>query len=102
VADLSQAEFLQQRRQVHAEPAAIAVAQQYQPPTGLSADRPQASTAPSAAGFFSSAAPSGTQSPCSFSQACRSLMARSRYFSVVEPTWQTSVGGSACSSVYMV
>jgi len=29
-------------------------------------------------------------------------MARSRYFSVVEPTWQTSVGGSACSSVYMV
>jgi hypothetical protein len=29
-------------------------------------------------------------------------MARSRYFSVVEPTWQTSVGGSARSSVYMV
>ena len=29
-------------------------------------------------------------------------MARSWYFSVVEPTWQTSAGGSACSSRYMV
>jgi hypothetical protein len=29
-------------------------------------------------------------------------MARSRYFSVVEPTWQTSAGGSACPSLYIV
>ena len=66
----------------------------YQPPAGLSADRPHASTVPSAAGFFSSAAPSGTQSPWPFSQACRSSTARGRYFSVVEPTRQTSAGGS--------
>ena len=42
------------------------------PPT-----RPHASTVPSAAGFFSSAAPRSTQSPCSRSQACRSSMQRS-------------------------
>src|SRR3977135_4346103 len=35
----------------------------YQPPTGLSDARPQASTVPSAAGFCSSAEPSGIQSP---------------------------------------
>ena len=39
----------------------------YQPPSGLSAERPQASTLPSGAGFCSSAPPSGTQSPFSLS-----------------------------------
>src|SRR6185437_16267724 len=29
-------------------------------------------------------------------------MARRRYLSVVDPTWQTRVGGSACSSLYIV
>ena len=47
-----------------------------QPPTGLSGERPQASTVPSCAGFCSSALPSGTQSPRSFSIACRSSMQR--------------------------
>src|SRR5205823_13147066 len=36
----------------------------YQPPTGFFDERPQASTVPSAAGFCSSALPSGIQSPC--------------------------------------
>ncbi len=49
----------------------------YQPPTGFSGDRPQASTVPSAAGFCSSALPSGIQSPCALSMACRSSIARS-------------------------
>jgi hypothetical protein len=49
----------------------------YHPPTGLSAERAQASTVPSAAGFCSSAAQSGTQSPASFNMACRSSMQRS-------------------------
>ena len=39
---------------------------------------PQASTVPSTTGFFSSAAPSGTQSPCARSHSCRSSIARSR------------------------
>ena len=73
----------------------------YQPPTGLSGERPHASTVPSAAVFCSSAAPSGTQSPCSSSQACRSSIARSRYDRVVLPTTQTRAGGSAASSRYI-
>ena len=48
----------------------------YQPPTGLVAARPQASTVPSAAGFYSSALPISIQSPCFFSIACRSSMQR--------------------------
>ena len=39
--------------------------------------RAQASTVPSAAGFCSSALPSGTQSPAASSMACRSSMQRS-------------------------
>ena len=35
-------------------------------------------------------APSGTQSPCCFSQAWRSSIALAWYASFVEPTWQTS------------
>src|SRR5580692_11656739 len=73
----------------------------YQPPTGLSGARPQASTVPSAAGFFSSAAPRGTQPSCPDSHACRSSTARKWYLRVVEPTWQTSAGGSACGSWYI-
>ena len=49
----------------------------YQSPTGLSGERAQASTVPSAAGFCSSALPSGIQSPCALSIACRSSSARS-------------------------
>src|SRR5262249_23927495 len=49
----------------------------YQPPTGLSGERPHASIVPSAAGFCSSVAPNGTQSPRSLSHACRSSIARS-------------------------
>src|SRR4029077_10989408 len=49
----------------------------YQPPTGFFGDRPHASTVPSAAGFCSSALPSGIQSPCFFSIAARSSIARS-------------------------
>src|ERR1700712_5491623 len=74
----------------------------YQPPTGLLSERPHASTVPSAAAFSSSAAPSGTQSPCSFSQVCRSSIARAWYVSFVEPTWQTRIGGAAASSRYIV
>ncbi len=48
----------------------------YQPPSGLSSDRAQASTVPSFAGFYSSALPSSIQSPCAFSMACRSSIAR--------------------------
>jgi ABC-2 type transport system permease protein len=48
----------------------------YQPPTGLSGERPQASTVPSLAGFCSSALPSSIQSPCATSIACRSSIAR--------------------------
>src|SRR6266550_7461983 len=48
----------------------------YQPPTGFFEDLPQASTVPSAAGFCSSALPSGIQSPCFLSIACRSSIAR--------------------------
>src|ERR1035437_1466659 len=70
----------------------------YQPPTGLSAERPQASTVPSGAAFCSSAPPRGTQPPCALSQACRSLIARASYRSFVPPTWQTMVGGSDAAS----
>ena len=48
----------------------------YHPPTGFFGERPQASTVPSAAGFCSSALPSGIQSPCALSMACRSSMQR--------------------------
>jgi transposase len=41
----------------------------YQPPTGLSGERPHASTLPSCAGLFSSTAPRGTQSSRPSSQA---------------------------------
>src|SRR2546423_1257222 len=73
----------------------------YQPPTGLSGERPQASTVPSAAGFCSSALPSGIQSPFAFSMAWRSSMARSWYRSSVFPTRQTMAGGSSDSSRYI-
>src|SRR5437879_12373814 len=49
----------------------------YQPPTGFFGDRAQASTVPSAAGFCSSALPSGIQSPCCLSILCRSSSPRS-------------------------
>ena len=61
----------------------------YQPPTGLSSDRPHASTVPSFAGFCSSALPSSIQSPCAFSIACRSSIARSVVEQRVWPTAQT-------------
>src|SRR5258707_3213426 len=48
----------------------------YHPPTGFLGDLPHASTVPSAAGFCSSALPSGIQSPCFFSIARRSSIAR--------------------------
>src|SRR6202011_2535489 len=73
----------------------------YQPPTGFFADLPQASTVPSAAGFCSSALPSGTQSPFAFSILCRSSIARSWYRSSVLPTTHTSAGGLAASSLYI-
>src|SRR3984893_2625667 len=73
----------------------------YQPPTGLSGERPQASTVPSAAGFCSSPLPSGIQSPFAFSMAWRSSMARSWYRSSVFPTRQTMAGGSSDSSRYI-
>ena len=48
----------------------------YQPFAGFIGDRrPHASTVPSAADFCSSALPSGIQSPCVFSIACRSSIA---------------------------
>ena len=47
----------------------------YQPFAGFFGDRPHASTVPSAADFCSSALPSGIQSPCFFSIACRSSIA---------------------------
>ena len=43
---------------------------------GFFGERPQASTVPSLAGFCSSAPPRSIQSPCVFSIACRSLIAR--------------------------
>src|SRR5690349_10285230 len=74
----------------------------YQPPTGLSGERPHASTEPSGAGFCSSAPPSGIQSPWALSMACRSSIARLSYLSCVPPTWQTIAGGSLASSRYIV
>src|ERR1700690_1140359 len=74
----------------------------YQPPTGLSVERPHASTVPSGAGFCSSAPPSATQPPCALSQAWRSSIARASYSSFVPPTWQTIVGGLEAGSRYIV
>src|SRR4029079_17725393 len=74
----------------------------YHPPRGLASDRPHASTDPSGAGFCSSAPPRGTQSPCAFSQAWSSSIARASYRSFVPPTWQTIVAGSDASSRYIV
>src|SRR6185437_14628874 len=74
----------------------------YQPPTGLSSDRPHASTEPSGAGFCSSAPPSGIQSPWALSMAWRSSIARLSYLSCVPPTWQMMAGGSLASSMYIV
>ena len=100
---LGEPERLEQRRQVHPEPAAVALAQAVPAADRVVLGRgPSASTVPSAAGFCSSAAPRATQSPCALSQACRSSIARRWYFSWVEPTWQTSAGGSAASSRYIV
>src|ERR1700686_1874496 len=48
----------------------------YQPPTGFFGERAHASTVPSAAGFCSSALPSGIQSPCCLSILCRSSSPR--------------------------
>src|ERR1700694_4284274 len=48
----------------------------YPPPTGFLGERAHASTLPSAAGFCSSALPSGIQSPCCFSILCRSSSPR--------------------------
>src|SRR3979411_888622 len=48
----------------------------YQPPTGFFGERAHASTVPSAAGFCSSALPSGIQSPCCLSILCRSSRPR--------------------------
>src|SRR5450759_515147 len=73
----------------------------YQPPTGFFGDLPHASTVPSAAGFCSSALPSGTQSPCFLSIAWRSSIARISYRSSVLPTMQTIAGGSSDSSLYI-
>jgi len=60
VLDLGQAECLEDRRHVVAEPAAQALLQSIPAATGLSGERPQASTVPSAAGFCSSALPSAS------------------------------------------
>jgi hypothetical protein len=61
----------------------------YHPPIGLSAERPQASTVPSLAGFCSSADPSSTQSPRSRTMADKSSMTRASYSSTVLPTVHT-------------
>ncbi len=50
---------------------------------GCPANAPTPRPCPSAAGFCSSALPSGIQSPCSFSIACRSSMQRNWYRSCV-------------------
>src|SRR3989441_331263 len=49
----------------------------YQPPTGFLGERAHASTVPSAAGFCSSALPSGIQSACCLSILCKSSRPRS-------------------------
>src|SRR6202165_2734584 len=73
----------------------------YQPPIGFFGERPHASTVPSAAGFCSSALPSGIQSPCFLSIAWRSSRHRRSYLSSVLPTVQTSAGGVRDSSLYI-
>ena len=65
----------------------------YHPPTGFFAERPQASTVPSLAGFCSSALPSSIQSPCFLSIAWRSSRQRRSYFSWVFPTCTTRPRG---------
>src|ERR1700694_3581131 len=72
------------------------------PPTGLSGERPHASTVPSFAGFCSSALPSSIQSPCCLSISCRSLMQRRSYCNTVFPTVHTRIGGLCASSLYIV
>src|SRR3984893_1227925 len=73
----------------------------YHPPTGFFGERPHASTVPSAAGFCSSALPSGIQSPCFLSIACRSSRQRRSYRRTVFPTVHTSAGGFSDSSRYI-
>src|ERR1700693_5407895 len=73
----------------------------YQPPTGFFGERPHASTVLSAAGFCSSALPSGIKSPCCLSIACRSFRQRRSYRNSVFPTVQTNTGGLRASSSYI-
>ena len=74
----------------------------YQPPTGLSAQRPHASPVPGFAGFCSLALPSSTRSQRAFNIADRSPMARALYRRTVFPTMERSAGGSCASSRYTV
>jgi hypothetical protein len=74
VLDLGEPERLEHGRDVVAEPSPEALLEADQPPTGLSSERPQVSTVPAAAGFCSSALPSGIQSRWSTSMAWRSSM----------------------------
>jgi hypothetical protein len=64
----------------------------YHPPTGLSSERPHASTVPSLGRLLFVGGPRSTQSSCSTSNACRSSMHLSRYLNWVDPIGQNSVG----------
>ena len=66
--------------------------------TGLSGERPHASTVSSAASFFSSAAPSSTQSPCFSSHACRSSMARGN--AILARLWKRPVIKSSALGIH--
>ena len=67
---------------------------------GCPSTRPHASTVPSAAGFCSSALPSGTQSPRSREHRVQVVEAAQVVASWVLPTCTTSAGGSSVSSRY--
>ena len=77
IGHLGQTKLLEQRGQVHAEPSPVALALSVPSADGVVRGTTPRLTVPAAASFFSSAAPSGTQSPCSISHAWRSSMAAS-------------------------
>ena len=103
VGQLGQPELLQQRRQVHPEPPAVALAQPVPPADGVALVAPprldRAGRARPSARRPRRAAPSR---PARAATRGRSSIALRWYFSVVVPTWQTRAGGSAASSRYIV
>jgi hypothetical protein len=78
VLELDEAEVLEQRRHIHGEAAAIALAEPVPPADRIRVGTSQASRVPSLAALFSSALPSFIQSPRVSSTAGTSSRQRAR------------------------